>query len=41
MIVWQLDLQQPVPSVPITTDIMSLNPANGQVSSTILCDKVY
>jgi len=32
MIVWWLDLQLPMQSVPITTNVMSLNPA--EVSST-------
>ena len=31
MIVWLLDLQLPVQSVPITTDVVSLNPAHGEV----------
>ena len=31
VIVWQLDLQLPVPSVPITTKVVSLNPAHGEV----------
>ena len=31
MIVWQLNLQLPVQSVPITTKVLSLNPAHGEV----------
>jgi len=31
VIVWQLDLQLPMISVPITTKVASLNPANGEV----------
>jgi hypothetical protein len=31
MIVWQLDLQLPMPSVPITTEVVSLNLAHGEV----------
>jgi hypothetical protein len=30
MIVWLLDLQLPVQSVPITTNVVSLNPAHGE-----------
>jgi hypothetical protein len=30
---WSLDLQVPVQSVPITTNVVSLNPANGMVYS--------
>jgi len=33
MIVWQLDLQLPVQSVPITTNIASSNPVHGEVYS--------
>jgi len=33
MIVWYLDLQLPVQSVPITTEVVSLNPAHGEVYS--------
>ena len=41
MIVWQLDLQLPVQSVPITTNIASSNPRSWQgVLDTTLCDKV-
>jgi hypothetical protein len=36
MIVWYLDLQLPMQSVPIPTNIVSLN-----LSQTILCDQVY
>ena len=31
MIVWWLDLQLPVQSVPITTQVVSLNPIHGEV----------
>ena len=31
VIVWQLDLLLPMQSVPITTNIVSSNPANGEV----------
>jgi hypothetical protein len=31
MIVWYLDLQLPVQSVPITTKVVSLNPADDEV----------
>ena len=37
VIVWQLDLQLPMHSVPITTNDVNLNPAHGD---TTLCDKV-
>jgi hypothetical protein len=30
-IVWKLDLQLPVQSVPITTNVVSSNPVNGEV----------
>ena len=33
LIVWYLDLQLPVQSVPITTNIVSLNPVHGEVYS--------
>ena len=33
MIVWQLDLQLLVQSVPITTKVVSSNPAHGEVHS--------
>ena len=33
VIVWLLNLQLPVPSVSITTDVVSLNPAHGKVYS--------
>ena len=33
MIIWQLDLQLPVQSVPITTNVVSLNPIHGEVYS--------
>ena len=36
-----MDLQLPVQSVPITTKVVSLNPAHGEVYSIQhLCDKV-
>ena len=38
VIVWQLDLQLPVQSVPITPKVVRTNP--GGVPDTILCDKV-
>ena len=31
MIVWLLDIQQPMQSVPITTDVLSLNLDQGEV----------
>ena len=33
MIIWQLDLQLPMQSVPIITKVVSLNPADGKVYS--------
>ena len=33
LILWQLDLQLPVQSVPITTNVLSLNPTDGKVNS--------
>jgi hypothetical protein len=33
MITWQLDLQLSMQSVPITTNVVSLNPAHGEVYS--------
>ena len=33
MIVWKLDLQLPVQSVPITTKVVSLDPIHGEVCS--------
>jgi hypothetical protein len=33
VIIWQLDLQLPVQSVPITTNVVSLNPIHGKVYS--------
>jgi hypothetical protein len=33
VIVWYLDLQLPVQSVPITTKVVSLNPVHGEVYS--------
>ena len=38
VIVWQLDLQLPVQSVAFTTDVVSSNP--DQTDVTTLCDKV-
>ena len=38
VIVWYLDLQLHVQSVPITTKVVSSNPVHGEVYS--LCDKV-
>ena len=35
VIVWQLDFELPVQSMPITTQVVSLNP----VHNTTLCDK--
>ena len=37
VIMWLLDLQLPVQSVAITTNVESLNPTHGEV---YLCDKV-
>ena len=31
MIVWYLDFQLPVQSVPVTTNVVSLNPVHGEV----------
>ena len=33
VIVWQMDLQLPVQSVPITTNVVSSNPVNAEVYS--------
>ena len=33
MILWLLDLQLPMLSVPITTNVVSSNPAHGEVNS--------
>jgi hypothetical protein len=42
VIVWLLDLQLPMYSVPITTKVVSSNHADGKVYSVQhLCDKVY
>ena len=42
VIAWLLDLQLPVQSVSITTNVVSLNPAHGEVYSLQhLCDKFY
>ena len=40
VIVWYSDLQLPVQSVPITTNVVTLNPIHGMVYSTTFCDKV-
>ena len=40
VIVWQLDLQLPMQSVPITTKVVNSNPAHGEVYSIQHCDKV-
>ena len=37
VIVWQLDLQLSVQSVPVTTNVVSLNPIDGKVYSIQLC----
>jgi hypothetical protein len=45
VVVWKLDLQLPVQSVPITTNVVSLNPIHGEVYSiqhyviSVTCDK--
>ena len=39
VIVWQLNLQLPVQSVPITTEVVNSNPVRGCVLDT-LCDEV-
>jgi hypothetical protein len=33
VIIWELDLQLPMQSVPITTTVVSLNPIHGEVYS--------
>ena len=33
VIVWWLDLQQPIQSLPITTNVVSSNPSHGEVYS--------
>jgi hypothetical protein len=35
MVVWYLDLQLPMQSVPITTDVVSSNPAQGEVFNIV------
>ena len=40
VIIWQLDLRLPVQSVPITTKVVSSNPAWWGLLDTTLCDKV-
>ena len=37
LVVWQLDLQLPMQSVPINTNIVSSNPAHGEVYSVQHC----
>ena len=42
MIIWYLDLQLPVQSVPITTRVVSSNPIHGEVYSiqhSVTCDR--
>ena len=39
MIVWQLDLQLLMQSMPITTDVVSSNSAQADVLEISLCDK--
>ena len=42
VIIWKLDLQLPVQSVPITTKALSSNPIHVEVYSFVyICDKVY
>jgi hypothetical protein len=42
VIIWLLDLQLPMQSVPITTKVVSSSPIHGQVYSLqLLCDKVF
>ena len=42
MIVWQLDLQLPMQSVPIITKVVSLNPVDGEMYSIQhYCDQVF
>ena len=38
VIVWQLDLQLPVQSVPVTTKIVSSNPAHGEYAIKFVSD---
>jgi len=33
VIIWELDIQQPMQSVPITTKVVSSNPVHGEVYS--------
>jgi len=40
IIVWLLDLLLPMQSVPITTNVVSLNPLRRGVLNTTSCDKV-
>ena len=35
VIIWQLDLQQPMQSVPITTDVVGSTPAQGEVYNVV------
>jgi len=39
VILWELDLQLPMQSVPITTNFVSWNPVRWGVLDTTLCDK--
>jgi hypothetical protein len=39
VIAWYLDLQLPMQSVPIATNVVSLTRSQGGVLDTILCDK--
>jgi hypothetical protein len=40
VIAWLLDLQLPMQSVIIITNVVSLNPAHARCTYTTLCDKV-
>jgi len=37
MIIWKLDLQLPMQSLPITTKVVNSNPVHGEI--TTICDK--
>jgi uncharacterized membrane protein YjdF len=41
VIVWLLDLQLPLQSVPVTINVVSSNPVHCEVYSITLCEKVY
>ena len=41
VIVWLLDLQLPLQSVPVTINVVSSNPVHCKVYSITLCEKVY